>query len=392
MGQTAQLNIVETTEPYELSALGEQNKLFAAHTQAGLRLAVEERAQAFGCQELISRLRIIDAVRFLQQKEQYTPCFGWDAPLVPISEDTAAPPGVDKEKLCGVFECYWRIPCDVHRMMTAATREKRIDEEFVRNMDETICRTEFDSATDIHHVVEEPAEFFDVASPTGHADRVADQKSHLLQQEAPSVKGDSLETRSGEEETVAGILSQLAESATAFLSAIQSLARQSASSNSAVRQQLDRLQGSFDQLAGVVSGEQQSRSASQEKYEQLSAAVASVRVADAHQEAEVRILREEVRERTDSVSGRLENLSARVVQHQEEFSQLHAKVESLLPLHSVVSDLSSQMTVWSERLNQQEGILHSLCQMQNHRAAALQQFCEVLARLETSALPPSAVQ
>jgi len=360
MGHTAQLNFVEATKPHELTALGEQNKLFPVQSQVRLRLAVEERAQTFGCQESISRLRIIDAIRFLQQKEQYTPCFGWDSPLVPIPEDIAAPPGIDREKLCGVFECFWRIPCDAHRIMSAASPEKRIDEEFVRNMDETICRTEFDSAPDIHHAVDEPAELLDVASPTGQTNRLADQTSQLLQQDAPSVKGDSLETRS-EEETVAGILSQLAESATAFLFAIQSLARQSASSNSAVRQQLERLQESLEQLG-------------------------------ARHEAEIGTLGEEVRERTDSVSGRLEDLSARVVQHHEEFSELNAKVEGLMPLHSVVSDLSSRMTVWSERLTQQEGILHSLCQMQNHRAAALQHFCEVLARLETSALPPAAVQ
>ena len=330
------------------------------NSQGGLRLAVEERAQTFGCRESISRLRIIDAVRFLQQKEQYTPCFGWDSPLVPISEDIAAPPGIAREKLCGVFECLWRTPCNTHRIMSAASPEKRIDEEFVRNMDETICRTEFDSTTEIHHVVDEPAELLDVASPTGQTGRLADQTSQLLQQDAPSVKGDSLETRSREEETVAGILSQLAESATAFLFAIQSLARQSASSNTAVRQQLERLQESLQQLG-------------------------------ARHEAEIGTLGEEVRERTDSVSGRLEDLSARVVQHHEEFSQLHAKVEGLMPLHSVVSGLSSKMTVWSERLTQQEGILHSLCQMQNQRAAALQYFCEVLARLEMSPLAPSAV-
>lgn len=90
--------------------------------------------------------------------------------------------------------------------MSAASPEKRIDEEFVRNMDETICRTEFDSTTEIHHVVDGPAELLDVASPTGQTG-LADQTSQLLQQDAPPVKGDSLETRSREEETVAGILS-----------------------------------------------------------------------------------------------------------------------------------------------------------------------------------------
>jgi len=221
-------------------------------------------------------------------------------------------------------------------------------------------QTEFDSAPDTHHVVEEPAELLDVASPASQTEGLADTTSQLLQQGAPSVKGDYVETDSCEEETVTGILSQLAESATAFLSAIQSLARQSASSNTTVRQQLERLQGSFEQLG-------------------------------ARHEAGMGTLSEEVRARTDNVSRRLEEMSARVVRHQEEFAGLHAKVESLMPLHSVVSDLSSKMTVWSERLNQQEDVLHSLCQMQTQRAAALKQFCEVLARLETSHVPPSAM-
>jgi uncharacterized coiled-coil DUF342 family protein len=145
-----------------------------------------------------------------------------------------------------------------------------------------------------------------------------------------------------------------------------------------------------NQLSGVVSAERELHSIAQEQYEQLSAAVAATRGAGACHEAEIGTLREELRERADGFSGSLEDLSARVRHHQEEFSELHAKVESLLPLHSVVSDLSSQMTVWSERLNQQEEVLHSLCQMQIHRAAALQQFCEALTRLETSLVAPSA--
>jgi hypothetical protein len=54
-------------------------------------------------------------------------------------------------------------------------------------MDESICRTEFDSAPDFRQVVEDPAQLLDVASPVYQAVGSADQTSQLLQQETLSV-------------------------------------------------------------------------------------------------------------------------------------------------------------------------------------------------------------
>jgi hypothetical protein len=54
-------------------------------------------------------------------------------------------------------------------------------------MDDSICRTEFDSAPDFRQVVEEPAQLLDVALPAYQADGSADQTSQLLQHETLSV-------------------------------------------------------------------------------------------------------------------------------------------------------------------------------------------------------------
>ena len=49
-------------------------------TDFRLRPAVEEKAEMFGCLEAVFDLTIIDAVRLLQQKELYIPCFGGESP------------------------------------------------------------------------------------------------------------------------------------------------------------------------------------------------------------------------------------------------------------------------------------------------------------------------
>src|SRR5579862_5633338 len=54
-------------------------ELVCGFNDTNLRIAVEEKAKAFGCAEAISNLAIIDAVRFLQHRERCTPCFGWES-------------------------------------------------------------------------------------------------------------------------------------------------------------------------------------------------------------------------------------------------------------------------------------------------------------------------
>ena len=264
-----------------------------------------------------------------------------------------------------------------------------MNEEIVRELDESIGQPEFNPAPDIRQVVEETAGLLDVASATDHIDGRADQAPPILPEEDLSVNGDSAERQNGREEMVAGILNRLAESAATFIAAVQELARHSTSASRGVRDELDRFQGSVDRLAGVVSELQTSVSASQQQYAQLSAAVASVHEVNERHEAEIGGLREDARERTGAISGRLEDLSARLDSHCVDVSGLRAKVESLVPLHSMVADLSSKVATWCERLDRQEEVLHSLCEMQTQRAAALHQFYEVLTRIETSVVLPS---
>jgi len=328
--------------------------LFLAESESGLRLAVEDRAKLLGCRDVISVLPIIDAVRFLQQQEQNTPCFGAEIPLLPLPDYVEASSGLNREKLCGVLECFWRLPCDRFRTTPTASLETCLNE----HIEESICQQELDSAIRIRQVID------------------------------LSVKGHSHEMEDNRDETVAEILSRLAESATTFISAVQELARLSTSASSAVRHKIDHLQNSFDRLTGAVSEQQTSISASQERYHQLSAAVASVQGVSERHEAEMGALREEAREQSGNISGRLEELSARVDGHHLDFTGLQAKVESLIPLHSAVADLSSKVATWCERLDRQEEVLHSLCEMQSQRAAALHQFYEALTRLETPTVLP----
>ena len=376
--------------------MGGRSGLFRAQGHSSLKLSVEEKAKSFDCLEAISNLTIIDAVRFLQHKERYTPCFGGESPLIPLPEDAATPRGIDKARLCGVLECYWKLPCDTVRMMHVASLEESMDEEVVQEIDESIFRMQLESVSDTRQVVQEAAGLLgedsqpNAARLLEEAVSLRDQTPQLVRPVVLSGSANSAERQSDETEAVAQILSRLADSARTFFSAIQELVQQGASASRVVRQELDQMRGSVDTLAGVVSEQQASISATPERYQQLSAAVASVQGADARREAEMRALREEAREQTDRVSGRLEELSARLGHQHEEFSGLHTKVESLMPLHSAISDLSSRVAVWCEQFNRQEEVLHSLCEAQTKRAAALQQFFEVLSRLETSFALPSA--
>jgi hypothetical protein len=288
------LNLLQAT----LLEIGGTEELVGVPSDSGLRVAVEEKARVFGCLEAISNLAIIDAVRFLQQKERYTPCFGGESPLVPSPESA---------KLCGVLECYWKVPCDTHRLMPAASLEECMNEEVVRNMEEVIL------------------------APGQTASK--DEKSEL-----PADNG---------EQTVAEIISRLADSAGAFVAAIRELAHRSSGWNDGVNRQLAGLTDRFDQLAEVVFEQQVVNAETHEKHQQLSAAVESLAAADARHESEVAALRTH--------------------------------------LQSTVAGLSSKLDVWCERLGRQGDVLNRLCEEQAQRAAALDQFLVVLSRLRTSA-------
>jgi hypothetical protein len=327
--------------------------LVCGFSDATLRIAIEEKAKAFGCVEAISNLAIIDAVRFLQHRERCTPCFGWESPLIPLPEGARIPAGIDREKLCGVLDCYWKSPCDTHRIMPTASLEECMNDELVRDMEATIR--------------EAPAsgQSAGAAPALDQPELVPDP---LRKQEAMAA-----EKRSDDEQAAAAILNRMAESASAFLSAVQELVQQGSGWRSAVGQQLDGLTRRFDQLAEVAFGQQTVNGVVQERYEELCQAVAATREANARHENDVQALREGTRERMDWFSGRL-----------EEFSGLQVKVDSLTHLHATVAELSTRVEGWCERLDRQGETLHSLCDAQNQRTAALDQVVEVLNRLRTA--------
>jgi hypothetical protein len=331
-------------------------------TNATLRIAIEEKAKALGCTEAISNLAIIDAVRFLQHREQCTPCFGWEAPLIPLPEDARIPAGIDRERLCGVLDCYWKSPCDTHRIMPTASLEECMDEELVRDMEATM-----------------QAEASGQASGAAPALAAALVPDRTRKQEAMAA-----EKRSGDEQAAAAILNRMAESANTFLSAVQELVQQGSGWRSAVGQQLDGLTRRFDQLAEVVFEQQTVNGVVQERYEELCQAVAATREANTRHENDVQALREGTRERMDWFSGHLEELVAQQALQREEFSGLQGKVDSLTHLHTTVSELSTRVESWCERLDRQGETLHSLCEAQNQRTAALDQVVEVLNRLRTA--------
>jgi len=325
-----------------------------------LRIAVEEKARAFGCADAISNLAIIDAVRFLQHKERCTPCFGWESPLIPMPEEVATPPGIPREKLCGVLECYWKSPCDTHRIMPGASLEECMDEELVRDMEGAMT----------------PG----AASTAENSVRVSVEKR--VREEAAA------ENRLGKEAAAPAILARLAESAGTFLAALQELVQQGVDWKNSAGEQLDGLTERFDQLAEVVFGQQVVNGTNQERYEELCQAVAAGREAHARHESDVQSLREGIRERMDWFAGRVEELSGQLGEQRQQVSGLQAKVDGLEPLHATVAELSSKVQGWCDRLDKQGEVLHALCDAQNQRAAVLDEFLGVLSRLRAVTVAP----
>jgi hypothetical protein len=339
--------------------------LVCALNDTSLRVAVEEKARAFGCAEAISNLAIIDAVRFLQHRERCTPCFGWESPLIPLPEGITPPAGVKRERLCGVLECYWKSPCDTHRIMPTASLEECMDKELVRDMEDAIGKA--------------PTQAAGAAPAVGKAARPSDR----------GPEADAAKKRNAEEQAAAIILNRMAESASAFLAAIQELVQQGASWRSAAGQQIDGLAGRFDQLAEVVFGQQLVNGVAQERYEELCQAVAASREANARHQADLESLREGTQERMDWFSVRLEELSGQLALQRDDLSALQAKVAGLTHLHSTVASLSSKVDSWCERLDKQGEVLQSLCDAQNQRAAVLDQFLDVLNRLRSATVAPA---
>ena len=334
--------------------------MVCASREISLRIAVEEKARAFGCADAISNLAIIDAVRFLQHKERCTPCFGWEAPLIPLPAEVVPPPDVPREKLCGALECYWKSPCDTHRITPTASLEECMDEELVRDMEGAITPGAESKVEDTERVSVE--------------NRV---------QEAVAA-----EQRLNKEASAAAVLMRLADSAGTFLAALQELVQQGVEWRTTAGQQLDGLTDRFDQLAEVVFGQQVVNGTNQERYEELCQAIAASREAHGRHESDVQSLREGIRERMDWFAGRVEELGGQVTEQRQQVADVQARVDGLEPLHTTVAELSSKVQGWCERLDKQGEVLHALCETQNQRAAVLDEFLAVLSRLRaTTAVP-----
>ena len=334
--------------------------MVCASREISLRIAVEEKARAFGCVDAISNLAIIDAVRFLQHKERCTPCFGWEAPLIPLPVEVVSAADVPREKLCGALECYWKSPCDTHRITPTASLEECMDEELIRDMEGAITPGAESTAED--------------------SERVSVEKRV---QEAVAA-----EQRFSKEASAAAVLTRMAASASTFLGALQELVQQGVEWRSTAGQQLDGLTDRFDQLAEVVFGQQVVNGTNQERYEELCQAVAASRETHAQHESDVQSLREGIRERMDWFAGRVEELGGQVTEQRQQVSDMQARVASLEPLHTTVAQLSSKVQGWCERLDKQGEVLHALCETQNQRAAVLDECLVVLSRLRaTTAVP-----
>jgi DNA repair exonuclease SbcCD ATPase subunit len=284
---------------------------------------------------------------------------------------------------------------DRHRTMTTASLEKCMDEEFAGKIEVEVLRTENgELAADNRQRDEGPVQLatgrhIGTPAPMESTEVLVVQGMHPLPEQVGSDSADSAASLTAHEQAAADAVGKLADSARNFMSAIRELAEQSATWGSSVRQQLSGLQTRFDQLAEVVSAQQAFHSAAQEKYAQLSADVSSLREAGTRHAVEAEGLRAETRERADWFSRLVEELSARLKLHQEDSSGLQLKVESLMHLQSTVSDLSSKVAVWSDRLDRQGDALQSLCEIQANRTVALDLLLEGLTRLKASILLPS---
>ena len=81
-----------------------------------IRTLIQAAADRLGARDMIRDLPDVEAVRSIQQREGYTPCYGREVALQP------GPDGI-----CLVSDCCWRNFCDAYRS-TAAPLDKYLTE------------------------------------------------------------------------------------------------------------------------------------------------------------------------------------------------------------------------------------------------------------------------
>lgn len=216
-------------------------------------------------------------------------------------------------------------------------------------------------------------------------------ESPPVTQPDPSGNQEMAESRSlVVEEAVGRLVGNLADGLAKILgAAIQDLEQyivgESRKLSGSFRQQLERLQGTVDdlmqlmerieQLTATVSEQRSVGLAVQEKYEQLAAGMESLREADAHHGSEIGALRSEMQQLSASVSERLDALAAKLWLQHEEVSGLK----------STVSEISPRVAALVERLDRQAEAIRSLHETQTQSETTLDQLVDVLAHRKASA-------
>lgn len=92
-----------------------------------LRDFIEERAYWLGCLDEIADLTDSNAIRLLQEREGYSPCYGRAEPLQPAEGHPNA---------CDITTCYWHTPCENHRSPAAVLLETVLDGESRQRIDD----------------------------------------------------------------------------------------------------------------------------------------------------------------------------------------------------------------------------------------------------------------
>lgn len=83
-----------------------------------LRQAVERKARQLGCLDDVTELNDVEAVRFVQTRERYSPCFGRETPLVALPSEPLR---------CSLVDCYWLGTCDTFRSTTVRAIERDLE-------------------------------------------------------------------------------------------------------------------------------------------------------------------------------------------------------------------------------------------------------------------------
>jgi len=92
------------------------------HLRPGIatRKDIELQADRNDCIDDILNLSDVDAIRFIQQKGGYTPCYASEKPLIPNKENT---------NYCSERNCYWIQSCDSHRNNDVINISKELSTE-----------------------------------------------------------------------------------------------------------------------------------------------------------------------------------------------------------------------------------------------------------------------